>query len=367
MSLDNDGRLQVNYQDGHSEKLGGVGLVRPSYVVLVTRDGLVALDPSRPGPSVLWTKSDVPLRAQLFGDDQHVYVVEPGANNAPATVRALRAQDGVTVPVPDFGRLYARRVRDYGRCLLLAEDDAQAGKVLRLYDVQAGQDVWRRPFSAGAVVVRSQDPDLTGVIETDHTVTLVAARTGEVLFKSLILPEHADKLDGAALLADRDRFYLALSRKPESGLRWYASAGYGIRSLSVNGPLYALSRATGKLEWVCDFVPHQMLLLEQVEDLPILLFTAQYSKTANGLDRSMVKVTGVDKRTGKLIYDKEFTQSTPFHALKIDPQAGLIELVRQDLKIALRADDGQSARAGGDPHPAAGAVAVPARRVNLRR
>jgi hypothetical protein len=81
----------------------------------------------------------------------------------------------------------------------------------------------------------------------------------------------------------------------------------------------------------------------------------------------MVKVTGVDKRTGKLIYDKEFTQSTPFHALKIDPQAGLIELVRQDLKIALRADDGQSARAGGDPHPAAGAVAVPARRVNLRR
>ncbi|HEY1376304.1 MAG TPA: PQQ-binding-like beta-propeller repeat protein, partial [Gemmataceae bacterium] len=39
MSLDNDGRLQVNYQDGHSEKLGGVGLVRPSYVVLVTRDG----------------------------------------------------------------------------------------------------------------------------------------------------------------------------------------------------------------------------------------------------------------------------------------------------------------------------------------
>ena len=47
----------------------------------------------------------------------------------------------------------------------------------------------------------------------------------------------------------------------------------------MNGPLYALNRRTGKLEWVCDFVPHQMLLLEQMQDLPILLFAADYSKT----------------------------------------------------------------------------------------
>ena len=105
------------------------------------------------------------------------------------------------------------------------------------------------------------------------------------------------------------------------------SASNGIRSLKVNGPVYALNRTTGKLEWVCDFLPHQNLLLEQVQDLPILLFTAQYYKSANGMDRTMVKVTGVDKRTGKLVYDKEFVPSTQFHALRIDPRAGLIEFV----------------------------------------
>jgi outer membrane protein assembly factor BamB len=348
LNLDSDGRLYVLHPDNRQEKLGGVGLVSASYVILFTRDGLVALDPTRPGPvpSKLWTKSDVSMRAQLFGDEEHVYVVEPGADNAPPTVRALRAQDGVTVPVADFGRLYAQRVRTDGRRLLLQEDDPQGGKVVRLYDVQTGQDIWRRPFSAGAVVIHTQDPELTGVIEKDNTVTLLNARRGTVLFKSLILPEHAANLDEATLVGDHDRYYLALTRKPESGVSWMAGTVIGIRSLSINGPLYAMNRGTGKLEWVCDFVPHQMLLLEQMQDLPVLLFASQYNKSANGFDRGMIKVTAVDKRNGKLVYDREFPQGQPFHTLRIDPQAGLIELVRPDVKVQLRLGDGQTVQAG---------------------
>jgi outer membrane protein assembly factor BamB len=354
ITLDEDGRVCVVHQDGRQEKLGGVGLVESSYVVLQTRDGLVALDLNRPGPSVLWTKSDVPLRAQVFGDDQHVYVVETsGDPNAPA-VRALRAQDGVTVPVPDFGKLYATRVRTLGRCLLLQGDDPQGGKVLRLYDMHTGQDVWRRPFSAGALVVRSEDPALTGVVEKDNAVSLLEARTGRVLFKSMIQPEHAEKLQGVALVDDPEHIYLALNRPAENGLTWQPSASFGIRSLRINGPLYALSRSTGQVEWVCDFLPHQTLLLEQVRDLPLLLFAAQYYKSSpnGGYEKQAVKVTGVDKRTGKLLYDREFAPHQYFHALRTDPQTGLIELLRQDLKITFRPEGLPSAQAGAAPAPA---------------
>jgi hypothetical protein len=341
-----DGRVSAVYQDGRQEKLGGVGLVTPSYVVLQTRDGLVALDPHRPGPSVLWTKADVSQRAQVFGDDQHVYVVESGGPTAPAA-RALRAADGVAEPVPGFARLFAARVRTLGRCLLLAEDAPAGGKALRLYDVHAGKDVWRRAFAAGALVVRSEDPAVTGVVEPDHAVTLLESRTGRVLFKTPLQPEHAEKRQAAALVADADRYYLALTRAPENGLNWNPSAGFGIRSLKINGPLYALSRTGGAVEWVCDFLPHQMLLLEQVQDLPLLLFTAQYYKSSpnGGFEKQAVKVTGVDKRTGKLVYDKEFAPHNQFHALRTDPQAGLIELVRQDVKISFRLAAEPAARA----------------------
>ncbi len=278
---DNDNRLvTVTYPDNRHEKLGGVGLVSASYVILLTREGLVALDPTRAGTaSVLWTKRDVSMRAQLFGDDEHVYVVEPTGDNSPATVRALRAQDGVIVPVPEFGRLYGQRIRTDGRRLLLQEDESQGGKSVRLYDVQTGQDVWKRHCSAGAVVIQCQDPTLTGFIEKDDSVTLLNARTGAVLLRSLILPEHAAGLDTAHLLGDAERFYLALIRRPDSGLSWRASASVAIPSMKLNGPLYALNRSTGKLEWVCDFLPHQMLLLDQVRDLPVLLFASNYTKS----------------------------------------------------------------------------------------
>jgi outer membrane protein assembly factor BamB len=343
--------IDVPHAVGENEKLGGIGLVTGTYVILLTKEGtkegLVALDPTRPGPtaSVLWTKADVPMSADLFGDEEHVYVVEPGGDKPPTAVRALRAADGVTVPVADFSRLYQRRIRAEGRCILLQEDEPQGGKALRLYDVQTARNVWQRRFSAGAVVVQCHDPGLTAVIEKDNAMTLMSARTGAVLFKSIILPEHAADLEGATLIGDRDHYYLALSRRPDGGLAWHACTALGTRALRVNGPVYALSRASGKLEWVCDFVPHQMMLMEQVEDLPVLLFAANYSQSNRGFERSMAKVTVVDKRTGKLIYDKEFTPHQHFHTLKIDPRAGLIELVRPDVRIQFRADANRDARA----------------------
>lgn len=339
-----DKRLYVVQPDGRQERLGGVAVVESSYVCLQTRDGLVALDPSKPGPSVLWVKSDVALRADVFGDDQHVFIVEGGSDGVPATARAVRAQDGVAVPVPDFAALYARRIRTVGGRLQLQEDNPAGGKICRLYDVKSGRDVWRQAFSAGAVVIQSDDPSITGVLEKDHTVTLLNSYTGETLFRSLIRAEHAEKLQSIGLLSDRDRFYLTLVRDKDPTIEWQPNLSHGLRSMRVNGPVYALNRGTGKLEWVCDFLPHHNVLLEQSQDLPLLLFTANYMKLSpnGGYERNAAKVAAVDKRTGKLIFDKEYPQQTHFQSVKTDPLAGSIDLLRADLKVSFRlagADD----------------------------
>jgi outer membrane protein assembly factor BamB len=340
MMNDTDGRLSIAHPDGRQERLGGVAAVESSYVCLQTREGLVALDLTRPGPSVLWTKAGVSLKAEVFGDDEHVYIVEGGTDGVPLATRALRAQDGVTVGVPEFGALYSKRLRILGRHLLLQEDEPGGGKLCRLYDVQIGHDVWRQSFSPGAIIMRSEEPNLTGVVEKDHAVTILDVRTGQILFRSLILAEHAEKLQGVSLLGDREHFYLALARERESGVSWQPNVTYGLRSLPVHGPVYALNRTTGKLEWICDFLPHQNLLLEQVQDLPMMLFTTTYSKLGpNGtFERNATKVTAIDKRTGKLLYDKEFMQPTPFQTVRTDPQAGIIDLMRGDLKISFRLD-----------------------------
>ena len=352
-----DGRLKITHQDGRKEGLGGVAIVESSYVCLQTREGLVALDLTRPGPSVLWMKAGVSTKAEVFGDEEMVYVLDGGADGVPTTTRAMRAEDGVSVPVPDFSAAFAKRIRTIGRNILVQEDDSGGGKICRLYDVQTGRDIWRQTFSPGAIVARSEDRDLLGVIEKDQTVTLLDARSGRVRFRSLIQADHAEKLQSAALVSDADRYYLSLVREKESGVSWSPNLTYGLRAVSVNGPVYALNRTTGKLEWVCDFLPHQNLLLEQVKDLPMLFFTTTYSKIgSNGnFERQATKVTTIDKTTGKLLYDKEFMQSGPIQSVRTDPQAGSIELYRNDLKIAFRLD---GAVATADPPPATDRVPV---------
>src|SRR5262245_21544757 len=125
-------------EDEKQKRVGQIGIVESAYVCLLTREGLVAVDPNRPGPSVLWTKSDIAYRTQVFGDDRFVYLVEwPDANsNRKPTTRAVRAHDGVSTPVTDFGALYQKRLGIVGRCLLLFEDSTAGGKMIRLYDVQ---------------------------------------------------------------------------------------------------------------------------------------------------------------------------------------------------------------------------------------
>src|SRR5262249_36544954 len=137
--------------------IGQGGPVESSYVCIQNRDGLSALDPLT--GKTLWTRADVPSRCRLFGDDRHIYLVELDNNNVATNTRAFRAQDGASVPVPNFAALYQKRKRILGRELLVADNLPTGGLNLRLYDVHTGKDLWSQGFPAGSVVLQSEEPD----------------------------------------------------------------------------------------------------------------------------------------------------------------------------------------------------------------
>src|SRR5205085_12122460 len=129
----------------------------------------------------------------------------------------------------------------------------------------------------------SEDPNLTAVVEPDlkHTVTVLDVRDGKVEFTSSLDNEDADGLSALTLVTDRDHVYLALQRAPDSGVHWSAMVSPGVRTVRTNGALYALNRSTGHLEWVCPELDHQVLILEQSQDLPLLLFAATVDRSAS--------------------------------------------------------------------------------------
>src|SRR5207253_3187630 len=60
----------------------------------------------------------------------------------------------------------------------------------------------------------------------------------------------------------------------------------GLRSVLVNGKVYAFDRQTGKYNWYVpegdQMVVSQMLLLERFQDLPMMLFTAKFNRPVSG-------------------------------------------------------------------------------------
>jgi hypothetical protein len=171
-----------------------------------------------------------------------------------------------------------------------------------------------------------------------------------------------EKITEAHLLQDSERFYLTLHRPPDPAVNpWggpWPNVINGIRCIPVNGTVHAFERASGKLKWKVE-TANQMLLVEQFQDLPILLFTARSQRAANaagGINRGggimqVAATKSFDKRTGKLLYDKEQNnQANQFYALNVNVRTGTIELVGYNIKIIHAPETdvlGDGAKTGG--------------------
>jgi outer membrane protein assembly factor BamB len=345
LNPDRDGRLQIQYPDGSIQRLGQTAPVGPSFVCLHTRDGLVALDPVR--GNVLWTRSDVPLRAQVFGDEDYVYWIEMRDGGSGAG-HAVRARDGANVEVADFGRDYRQRASVIRGRILVSEEGPEGELSLRLRDVHTGKNVWQRDFSPHAILMHSDEPELVGIVEPQKKgkVTVIDLRSQqELLVVHVETPADLDKIQKIHLLRDRDRYYVLFDLvgnapgNPLGGTQ--PNVQNGLRWLLVNGPVYAFARETGKLVWMKE-VKNQTVILTDFKELPIMIFTARYSRPmgVGGVPRGIHAVADtktIDKRTGKLLYpppDKEEDTNTQyFYSITSNRQAGTVELTSFNLQI----------------------------------
>lgn len=351
-----DGTLQIIFPDGYALKIGQAGPVAASYVCLQTRDGLMALDPLT--GRTLWTRNDVPPRCRIFGDDRHVYLVELDRNNQAASTRAFRAQDGATVPIANFAALYQKRQRQLGR-LLLTTDAEPTGQSVRLYDVHTGKDVWARTFPAGSTLLKSEEPELAGVVAPDGRLTVVNLTTQKDVLGGLVDPKHLQRLQQATLLADKNFMYVAVQQQPANnpwGIWSNLQPGYGLRGLTVNGAFYCFDKKTSKLRWVNE-VFNEQLVLDQWKEMPILLFTARYNKPQGPQGRfgvfQVVGVESYDKVTGKTtFYKPELGQNiNQFYALNYDVRQGKIELVGHNYRVVHTLEDPAPAKPAKEETP----------------
>jgi outer membrane protein assembly factor BamB len=340
-----DGSAQIVYQDGWTQRLGQTGPLEGAAVCLQMKDSLTAVDPI--SGRVLWTRSDVSPRSSLFGDDQHVFVVEMSPDGKPAYTRVFRTYDGATVHAPDFTHAYEDRIRMVGRNILVADKDKEA-TTLRLYDPLTGQDVWKQAFAAHANVLQGDEGNLAGVIEPDGLVRVVDVATRKEVLNanSKIDPKYMEKDATYAILGDATDVYIAPNAPLAPNTRENSNLmpGTGLRGLNVNGELFAFKRETGKRHWQFAAANTQ-LVLDQFQEMPMVLLTGQSMKFQNPfggpITQPVTSLAVIDKRTGKLALTygageqppRDNFTGGPFHSLDLDAKKGVIEFTSPQSRV----------------------------------
>jgi hypothetical protein len=262
--------------------------------------------------------------------------------------RAFRAADGVTIKdVAEFGAVFQQSQHIDGR-RIFAADTRSDGVTVRLYDVAAGRDVWKKECPTGTLMVHCEDDHLGAFVEPSGALTVLNLRSAqEVLKTQLNEARDIEKAQGATLLQDRTQFYLAINGPHEpQGNPWGPLSNFqpnsGYRCVPVHGKVYAFNPKDGKVNWVTMEVPQQMLVLEQFRDLPILVMTSRINRVArNGINAWAINgatLTVFDKRTGKFLLDDRegrLQNAQQFHTYRVDLREGKIELTSFNIRITL--------------------------------
>ncbi len=337
---------------------GPLGPVTSRYVCFQRLRSLMAMDPQ--SGAVLWSRQDMPVASEVFGDDEYVFVVS--ANREEATL--LRAADGEVlgtrkIPRPTenqvrpggeektvFSRLEDSYLATLGRRLLQWRQKGDECE-LALFDPLDGKDLWpRRKFSAnaracvvGEEVVGVMEPWVTEPAAKDPSgrFVLVSLPDGRTIGEVALKPERS--LTEITLLQSGDQYFLVTHGSP-LGNREPQPVRNASSKLVGQGKVYAMD-LQGRLQWPAPVtVKSQVMLLHPPANVPILAFASfNYEQNRNGQNLPKFSVLCLDKRNGRTVYAHEFSRPSPALIITGDAQQKTVDLTMQRDTVTLTFTD----------------------------
>ncbi|MCX7426621.1 MAG: PQQ-binding-like beta-propeller repeat protein [Planctomycetia bacterium] len=294
----------------------------------------VAVDPLT--GETLWIQRNIPLQSRMFGDEEFIFVVEDGKDEAVV----LRALDGERLPGTRLVPRADQWIATLGRNVLVWRPLGDK-RVLELSDPWQQRILWGPyEFSANAKFDRVDD-EAIGVMEPDGHFVLVSISDGKKRLDTRLEPEPT--LHEIVILDSPDRYTLVTHALMPSRRMQTAQPLQGTSSKMIrNGRVYAFDRE-GKRLWP-DYpkgvvVENQQLPVDQPGDLPVVLFAGRTYDPRNPDARWSTTALVLDKRTGRTLVNKRYSSQTNSFEFAGDPEKNSVALTLQDKVIALTFTD----------------------------
>ncbi|MEX2141514.1 MAG: PQQ-binding-like beta-propeller repeat protein [Pirellulales bacterium] len=327
-------RVRSPWFDQTNRPIGGIWPVGYELVCLQRGNKLVGIDVF--SGQVLWTRHDIAPAGEIFGDEEYLFVVPYGGDEA----TVLRTLDGAkvgtrTVPVNDRYATHGRKV------VQLAN---RGGKTtVRVTDVWAGEqerEIWKQDFASSAKV-ESIDSDEIAILDTSGKFVIYSLDDDKQVVETKLKAEHA--LTDLQVFRTSER-YVVLAARPlevrEGLAHRYAVQNNGSRSQPVvEGRVYGFERRTGKLLWENDF-PATATLLNQPAHVPLLVFAMNVNEQSRvSAQRATTSVLCLDTRDGRIVYNEKLPGASTTVVAAADPEHQKLEIHRNTSTVSLTFGD----------------------------
>ncbi len=299
--------------DGFGRAMGRVGPVRPDYLCYQSQARLVAID-TQTGKR-LWERLDVPPHCVTFGDEERVYLWR----TAGRTLQVLSAIDGRTIEERPWDVSSDDVLMQRGSLTWLASATGPGRQKsftqVELRDARDGSLRWSSLFALKSVPF-VLDRDTLGVVDpAGGLLQILSAETGQPLGEALTIDVPA-QLERIVCHRDAWRWYVAFSGPVARPAVLQTEQIWGGRRLPfLNGPWYAIDRATASIAWQRTLF-NEPLSLDASRMAPVFVQMwrqPNLDNTANKGGEGWLRL--IDKRSGREVAFRKDAALQPYFVL----------------------------------------------------
>ncbi len=285
--------------DASNQPVGSAGPLSDAGVVYLKTRTLVCADPLSGRP--IWQRELAEAGANLFGDDEYLFV----ALRAAETATVVSARDGRllgTRKIPTWDHRWTTRGR-----YVLAWQHQGNGVRLFLYDAWKEVEVWSELFpvgSRGCLVGTSQ----VAVLQPDGRLLMRSLDGPQAALETRLEPEA--NLAGIHVFPSAERYLLVTNRESlplPAGDREIQGLGGTLPAPMIKGRVYALDRHSAAPLWQTPAtIDNYALPLNQPHDVPTLWFMRQVSESLQTTSRkNTTEILCIDRRDGRLLLSQQ--------------------------------------------------------------
>ena len=217
--------------------IASLGPATHSGIVFQDRQLLRCVDPLQ--GETLWSRSDVPVGCELFGDDEYVLA----ADLEKSILDVIRMSDGGLAerrPLPETPWLLTAG-RNIAQ-LVGTKDSQQPRKTLRIVDAVSGEKLFEADFDP-AVRMTTLEPSYIAVVEPGGKFLLIDVRSGDRLIDQTLPISAAPS--SILTLRTGDQLFLGVNGPARQQL----SRPIGLDCPLLDGQVFAFDLRDGRMMW----------------------------------------------------------------------------------------------------------------------